>query len=234
MQVIAHRGWSEIAAENSYAAFDAAAGTNCQGIELDLRLTADGVVVACHDATLARFGGNHRPISRQTLAALSRQVELPALDGILERYPRLALWLEVKPHGGAAWTERLVRQVCAAVQAHRDRVFILCFQPGVLAAVARRDRRLRLVRNTETIPADSSWFARLAAERIWAVDANHLAWTPSAVAAARRQGVHTATYTVDRVADLRRCRALGLESVITNRPQWACAWLATQPEVGHG
>ena len=225
MQVIAHRGWSEIAPENTLLAFDAATTTSCRGIELDLRLSADGVVIACHDATLARFGGNSRPISRQMLQELQAQVAVPTLTAILERYTDLELWLELKPHGGPAWTERLVQQVCTAVKRHRERVRILCFQPTVLAAVARRDRQLRLVRNTETIPADPRWFARQKALGITTVDADQRVWTAAAVAAARREGLQIATYTVDRVADLRRCHALGLDYVISNRPQWACTWL---------
>ncbi len=226
MQVIAHRGWSEIAPENTLSAFDAARTTACRGIELDLRLSADGVVIACHDATLGRFGGNSRPISRQTLQELQAQVAVPTLTAILERYTDLELWLELKPHGGPAWTERLVQRVCSAVRPHRERVRILCFQPAVLTAVARRDRHLRLVRNTETIPADPKWFARQKAMGISTIDADQRVWTTTAVAAARHQGLQIATYTVNRAADLRRCGALGLDYVISNRPQWACEWLA--------
>ena len=227
MQVIAHRGWSEIAPENSHEAFAAALTAPCAGIELDLRLTADGAVVACHDATLARFGGNHRPLSRQTLAELHRQLPLPTLEEILERYAAVELLLELKPHGGAEWTARLVRAVCARIAACRERVAILCFSSAVLDEVRRCDRLVRLVRNTETLPADPRWLDRH--RGYWAIDAAYRAWTPATVAATRARGLRTAAYTVDTEPALRRCRDLGLDLVISNRPRWAHEWL-----VAHG
>jgi glycerophosphoryl diester phosphodiesterase len=219
--IIAHRGWSEIAPENSHAAFAAAVSTPCAGIELDLRLTADGVVVACHDAHLGRFGGSRVPLSRRHAAELA----LPSLAEILERYAaQRELLLELKPHGGPQHTTRLITAVCQQVRQHRERVLILCFSPGVLRAVAALDRRLRLVRNCERLPDNPAWFRAQA--WCWGVDAWHRAWTPTRVRAAREAGLMPAAFTVDRAADLRRCQRLGLDLVITNRPGWAHAQLA--------
>jgi glycerophosphoryl diester phosphodiesterase len=51
-EVIAHRGASRVASENTTAAFRAAVALGAHGIELDVRRTADGVVVVHHDAAL--------------------------------------------------------------------------------------------------------------------------------------------------------------------------------------
>jgi glycerophosphoryl diester phosphodiesterase len=219
MDVIAHRGWSERFPENSHAAFAAALTAPCAGIELDLRLAADGTVVVCHDATLARFGGNRVPIARQDLATLRRQVVLPTLTEVLARYTVGSLLLELKPHGGTIWTNRLVDAVCRLAEPHRERVFILAFSPAVLARVAARHPQLRRIRNTEQVPADPHWFARQTGT--WGIDAAYQAWQPATVALARAHGFATAAYTVNRIPDLARCQRLGLDLVITNRPRWA-------------
>ena len=221
MRVIAHRGWSEREAENTHAAFAAACTTLCAGIEMDLRLAADGTVVVCHDATLARWGGGRQPIRRQTLAQLQARWSVPTLAEVLARYRNRELWLELKPHGDAAWTRRLIDATCALASPHRARVRILCFSSAVLAAVARRWPRLALVRNAERLGDDPAWWRATADAGIATVDAWHRAWTPRRVELARSHGLDTSAWTVDRVADLTRLRRLGIDAVITNRPAWA-------------
>lgn len=228
MQIVAHRGWSEIAPENTHAAFSAALTAPCDGIEMDLRLAADGTVVVCHDATLERFGGSRKPIARQTLVMLRRQCPVPTLAEVLDRYRGVELLLELKPHGGREWTARLLAGICALVRppAVRERVMLLCFNPAVLVAAHASAPRLRLVRNTETLPlAIDPWLDRH--RHCWAIDAAHAAWTSAAVEAVRRQGLRTAAYTVNRAVDLTRCQRLGLDLVITNRPRWAHQRLAS-------
>lgn len=66
----AHRGASAQAPENSAAAFRAALKTGADFVETDLRLSADGVAVACHDADLARLCGDGRKVAGLTLAEL--------------------------------------------------------------------------------------------------------------------------------------------------------------------
>jgi glycerophosphoryl diester phosphodiesterase len=55
--VIAHRGASALAVENTLAAFAAAAAAGADGVELDVRLCATGEVVVFHDADLRRLAG---------------------------------------------------------------------------------------------------------------------------------------------------------------------------------
>lgn len=55
-QLIAHRGASVRAPENSLAAFRAARETGSRAIETDVQLTTDGVAVLCHDRLLTRYG----------------------------------------------------------------------------------------------------------------------------------------------------------------------------------
>ena len=70
--VIAHRGSSHHAPENTFAAFKLAISDAADGIELDVRLAADGVPVCIHDADLRRTAGRDLLVRDLTSAELSR------------------------------------------------------------------------------------------------------------------------------------------------------------------
>ena len=120
--IIAHRGSSAIAPENTLAAFARALEDGADGFELDVRLTRDGVPVVIHDATLRRTGlcegvvsgmtskelretgvGDWFNLARPRLAKpeYSREV-IPTLDQVLSLFKvqhttdRSAIYIEMK------------------------------------------------------------------------------------------------------------------------------------------
>src|ERR1041384_3922045 len=72
--VIAHRGASSYAPENTFAAFDLALRMGVSHIELDVHFTSDGHIVVIHDDTVDRTTNGHGPVTSHTLS------ELQALD----------------------------------------------------------------------------------------------------------------------------------------------------------
>ena len=70
--MFAHRGGSALAPENTFAAFDGGLATGAQGLELDVHLSADGVVVVHHDRTLERTTNLTGPIASRTAGELAR------------------------------------------------------------------------------------------------------------------------------------------------------------------
>ena len=70
--LIAHRGFSSRAPENTFAAFDLALQEGFDHFELDVRLTADGVPVVIHDATLERTTDGSGPVAAVMLEELER------------------------------------------------------------------------------------------------------------------------------------------------------------------
>jgi glycerophosphoryl diester phosphodiesterase len=71
-QVFAHRGGSRLAPENTLAAFDRGLAHGAQGLELDVHLSRDGVVVVHHDRTLERTTNLTGPIADRTAGELAR------------------------------------------------------------------------------------------------------------------------------------------------------------------
>src|SRR5262249_17229360 len=70
--IIAHRGASALAPENTVAAFRKAIADNAEGIEFDVRLAGDGTVVVFHDATLKRLSSRKNPVSSLTAEELQK------------------------------------------------------------------------------------------------------------------------------------------------------------------
>src|SRR6266545_7509783 len=71
-QVFAHRGGAALRPENTILAFDHGLSLGADGLELDVHLSRDGVVVVHHDATLDRTTNGRGPISAHSAAELAR------------------------------------------------------------------------------------------------------------------------------------------------------------------
>ena len=112
--VFAHRGASLAGPENTFAAFDAGISARADGLELDVQLSADGVVVVHHDLTLERTTNAAGPVAAKTASELAcvdaayhfglngkfpfrgQGCGIPTLAQVLKRYTDLRLIIELK------------------------------------------------------------------------------------------------------------------------------------------
>lgn len=98
--LIAHRGaHSPLIQENTHAAFEHAIALGCAGVELDVQITADQVLVVNHDPTLKRLWGHEVAINSLTFSELQKLVpDLPSLEEVVTRYGKqMRLFIEIKP-----------------------------------------------------------------------------------------------------------------------------------------
>lgn len=77
LKIIAHRGASTYAPENTLPAFKKAIEQESDAIELDVRLTKDGVPVICHDATINRTSNGKGYIHKLTIKQLKNLTSVP-------------------------------------------------------------------------------------------------------------------------------------------------------------
>lgn len=147
-RIVAHRGASHDAPENTLAAFRRAWELGVEAVELDVHVSRDGEVVVIHDATTARTGGVDRRVAEQTLAELKAhdvgRWKGPAFAG--ERIPTLAEALATVPSGrtifvelktGPDTAEAVARAIRQADPRPRGGVVALQgFAPAALAALA--------------------------------------------------------------------------------------------------
>ncbi len=106
-EIIAHRGASGEAPENTLVAFRLAWEREADGVEMDLRLSKDGRVVVFHDKTLRRVAGVRGNVGDKTWMELSEldagSWKNPRWRG--EKIPSLEQALELIPAGKTAWLE---------------------------------------------------------------------------------------------------------------------------------
>jgi glycerophosphoryl diester phosphodiesterase len=240
--VAAHRGGAALWPENSLTAFRGAIALGVDALEFDVHLTADGEPVVIHDATLDRTTTGSGPVRAMTTAEL-RTVRLLDRAGMPseERVPSLAEVLDLAmPSSAMVLPEIKVDLLRGRYPEIETRVVGLLLGRGFLgrASVQSFDeatlRRVRaLAPGLRTMLLVSR--VRVAAQGASGADA--VRWVQDVGAtdlgvdfrlidgdlmtAARAAGVRVAAWTVNADDDLRRMAALGVDIVMTDRPDRA-------------
>jgi glycerophosphoryl diester phosphodiesterase len=241
-RIVAHRGGAALAPENSLTAFRGAVGLGADALEFDIHLTADGEPVVIHDATLERTTTGQGAVGDTTLAQL-RALRLrgpagdpgddivPTLDEVLDLAAPAAVELlpEIKTAVGGRRYPGIEDKVLALLRARglAARATVLSFDETTL----RRLRQLDPAQRTMLLVSPR----RLERARVWATEAVRWARDIGAtdlgmgyatidarvVAAARASGLRLAAWTVNDEVALRRVLDLGVDIVISDRPDLA-------------
>ncbi len=238
--IIAHRGASADAPENTLAAFEQAAAQGADALELDVRLSADGAPVVIHDSTLDRTTEGRGPVRGQTLVDLrlldagaafspdggatfpyrGQGLRIPTLGEVLWALPRLPVLIEVKEPEAQDAVQRVLVQEgaverCVVASEHVAALEPFREPPFASAASAPEISQLYwavLLRR------------RMAAPRydLLSVPLRHRGIpvpTRRFVAAARGFGCPVHVWTIDEPATARRLWARGVAGVVTNVPR---------------
>jgi glycerophosphoryl diester phosphodiesterase len=213
-EIIAHRGASRERPENTVAAFVRAAELGADGVELDVHLTADGVLVVHHDPVPhgAPPGGlANRDIRTLTLGELAAfQVHgepIPTLAAVLEAVPRdLTVYCELKGAGTAPEAVRMLAgRAGAAVHAfdHRQVAEAGRRLPSLARGVLEASYHIDPTASLRSVGARDLWQA---AELI---DAD-------LVNAVHSSGGRVIAWTVDAASEMQRLAGLGVDGLCTN------------------
>jgi glycerophosphoryl diester phosphodiesterase len=237
--VIAHRGASAEAPENTLPAFELAARQGADAFELDVRLTADGAPVVCHDATLDRTTDGVGPIRSRTLAELrgidagarfspdggatfpflGAGARIPTLGEVLWAFPSMPILVEIKePEAQEPVRRALVQEDavarCVAASELSDAVRVFREPPFASGASGREIAalyRAQLLRRRLPVPGYD----------LLSVPLRHRGLpvpTRRFVAAARSLGCPVHVWTINEAATARRLWARGVAGIVTNRP----------------
>ena len=240
--VAAHRGGAGLWPENSLLAFRQAVALGVDALEFDLHMTADGEVVVLHDPTLDRTSTARGPARDLKLADLAA-VRLKTRDGVVtdERVPTFAQVLDL----AAPTSVELLPEI--KVDANRQRydgieekVLVLVRSRGLLARTtvqAFQVETIRRLRELEPTTRMMMLVARGDVERdrarpaeavrrardLGATDLgmNHRLLDADVMTAARAAGVRVSAWTVNEEADIRRMVDLGVDMVMSDRPDLA-------------
>ena len=217
---LAHRGDHAHAPENTLAAFEAAiARPGCDGVEFDVRVSADGVAVVLHDDTLARVQGRPERADSLTAAQL-REFGVPTLVAVLSACgPDAFLDIELKEDLGATALAP-IRAARGLPDGSLSHAVVSAFEPASIATVRRLAPAVGCWLNVDDLePATIDLAVALGCRGISAdwrvIDAR----TAAAVA---RAGLELAAFTFTNRRPLARLERLGVvaacvEGVVLSR-----------------
>ena len=244
VHVFAHRGGAALAPENTIAAFDRGLALGADGLELDVRLSRDGVAVVHHDPTVDRTTngtGEVEALTADELASLDagyrfgpaeefpfrgRGLGVPRLREVLERYRGVPSIVELKVD-----EPELARQALSDVHAARASAHVVlgsfkqhvldaarALEPEVPTSASTDEVRLLLWRSRFWLTVRRAPYRLL---QVPEIRAGRRIVSPRFVRAAHRAGLLVQVWTVNREDDMRRLLGWGVDALISDRPDVA-------------
>jgi len=227
-----HRGASDVAPENTLAAFRAAIQAGADGIELDVMRCGSGEIVVIHDDTVDRTtnsSGHVGTMSFETLRMLDAGIlfareysgeTIPTLAEVLDMVGhRVRVNIEIKsPARGSTVVETEVADMVRS-RALEDQVIVSSFDPQALARLKKVAPEIAraLLYSRHNLLTWAPWRSRLVTQP----QALHPYWplvNQRMVQWAHRNGYQVNVWTVDDPQMARRLADWGVDGIITNRP----------------
>ena len=238
--IIAHRGASGSAPENTMPAFELAVRQGADAFELDVRLTADGVPVVLHDANLDRTTDRRGSLGALSLAEL-REVDagarftadggrsypfrggdarVPTLAEVLREFAEIPVMVEVKEPAAQEAVRQVILEEGAVercVLASEHHAALQVFREPSFAVAASGGEIGALYRDVllRRVPGAVRY-------RLLSVPERHRGLrvpTRSFVAAARRLGCPVHVWTINDQSVAQRLWSLGVCGIVTNFPR---------------
>ena len=263
--VIAHRGSSMAAPENTLAAVEQALADGADYVEIDVRLTADGEVVLFHDRSLTRLTGDPRnlgDVTREELATFDvgswfgdafQGERIPGLDeALVAARGRGALMIDMKPDPGrevalveaviATLHEEAARRRSCLDEAADARAAAACGTPDVIgemrlatmSAALIEEIRAREPELRVTLLAQLILPGTLDRRGFDALGLRHNRITDNEIRLARYYGYEVHAWTINDRARMSQLIDLGVDAIITDRPELLAELLDDRRELGDG
>ena len=228
---ISHRGESLDAPENSIPAFKLSLERHTDGMECDIHLTADQVVVVAHDATTARMGDRNLDIAKSSFAELAEV----NISGANETYPdehiptlrdtlqyigeNREYYIELKP--GCPALVPAVKAILTEAGISPEQIVIISFDRELITLSKKLMGQYRAL---WLIGLSSDWtaerlIAELQAMNADGVDAsaNENILNQDYIRKLHEAGMFVAVWTVDQPGQAKRLIEMGVDSITSNR-----------------
>lgn len=233
--VVAHRGASSLAPENTLAAIKVALDLGVDVVEIDVHKTYDGELVVLHDETVNRTTTGTGKVKDLTLADI-KKLDAGVRFGSSfkgERIPTLREVLEVMKDSGAVLLIELkgARTEVPTVELVREfemsgQVIIQSFDFRQIQKTKKNAPEIPTV-HLVNIPNHSSepqkaatWMANTAEYAgATGIGIKHSSLTPELIAITSERNLALLVWTVDKTPDMQKFIRMGVQAIITNRPQ---------------
>jgi glycerophosphoryl diester phosphodiesterase len=230
--VFAHRGASARRPENTVAAFREAVALGADGVELDVRRSADDILVVHHDSEADGVG-----LLRDSRfhAIRAARPDIPTLDEALAACGDLLVNVEVKclpwePDADGA-DRPVLRAVAELVRAERDRIIVSSFDLGAVDACHALAPELTTAWLTSGQDLDAAGAIAVERGHRWLHPDRAAAQRSSSavVGALHDAGVGVNVWTVDDPVEMSRLAGLGVDGIISNVPDVALSVFVPKP-----
>ncbi len=232
--VIAHRGFSADAPENTLAAFERAVRGGADGIELDVWRCASGEIVVTHNEDVKILTGHPGSVESMTYSDLRKLdfgihkgsqfqgEKIPLLNEVLDLAKDLPLVnIEIK---GRHWISNGIEAELGKILEQRknlDQVIVSSFNPLTLARIKRRNPLIRLgllFFEGSSLPFRKAWPAGWL--RPFSLHPSLLLLTPLLTQRAQGKNRKIIVWTVNQINELEKCIRCQVDGIITDNPVW--------------
>lgn len=244
MKLIAHRGASKEAPENTIPALYLAWQEQADGVEVDVRMTADGKAILMHDEDTLRTAGTKLEVAQQIWDAV-RTLDVGAWKGPRYRATNIPLFrdvLKIIPHKRELWAEikcgpEIIPALRNDLELRRpleSSLYFIGFSAQTMTQIKRAFPRYRAFLNVEPagrLGAPAPWTAAHLIERAKsaALDGLSVGFCSAVDDAFIREvcdsGLGLTTWTVDEEQVAAKLARSGLPSLMTNRPAFMRKYL---------
>lgn len=230
IQLVAHRGEPDSFPENSLQGFAQALSSGAVYLETDVQLTADQVVVLSHDENLQKLTGRDISVTKSTYASFEdlpagfpqkfsgrfeycRIATLQQFSDLLQRWPGVTCFIEIKQDSLACLGNSAVDRVMAASEAIKHQAVLISFDYAALV-YARNKYPMPIGWVLPGWSSENKIRAEQLAPDYLFVDADFCPQNKAEIWPGSWQWV---VYTVDDVAAVKKYAALAINMIETNR-----------------
>jgi glycerophosphoryl diester phosphodiesterase len=255
--VLPHGGGDGLYPEDTMLAYESTMAMGADAVDVDLRLSADGVVVAIHDSTVTRTTGAKGNVGSMTLAELQRLdagytfsrngkqpfrgkgVRIPSLEEILKRFPGVLLSIDLKDESIA-----MNAPVCATLRRYRRSTDVFVGSNGDAQILAFRKSCPGIATSATMVDVYASQAARKSNDPAFKPDAlvdqppyrigQRTLVDKEGLAFAHSHGVAILTWVVNDEKDMKTLIDLGVDGIYTSYPDRLLRLLGRGPKTPRG
>lgn len=249
--VMAHRGGRGLWPENTLYAFENAVNLGVDVLEMDVHSTLDGVIVVMHDETLDRTTNGTGPINNYSWEELQeldagyawsddddntfpyrgQGITVPALEKVFTRFPQIRMNIEIKQS-----SPPIVVPVCEMIRKYEmeEKVLVASFDSEVIQAFRHAcpevastagENEVRMLFGLSWVYLGGLYTPSAGAVQVPEYRGDIHVLTPRLVNAAHNRGMDVHVWTVNQVLDMKRMIEMGVDGIITDRPDLLMALL---------
>lgn len=231
--VIAHRGASAYAPENTMAAFEKALQMGAGGIELDVQLSSDGQLVVVHDEKLDRTSNGKGWVKDYTLEELKALdfgswssagfagEKIPLLEEVMDLLKQKDILLNIEIKTGIVLYPGIEEKTAGMIMKYnmQDRIIVSSFNHYSLVEI----KKIRPVIKTGVLYMAGLYEPWRYAAGIGACAIHPLFYNiqPEIMKGCRENGIQVSTFTVDQPQMIQKVALAGVDGIITNVPDTA-------------